>query len=79
LENAVPEPVQVKVAPPASFSFPTTAPEHTQLPPGDVVGPPVITIAAAGAAPTSMPRPASMATTEPWRRRVCEVEIPPCG
>jgi hypothetical protein len=80
LENAPAVPEHVKVAPPASFSFPATAPEQPQPPPGAVNGPSVMTVwAAAGAAPASRPSTASIATTDPWRRRVCEVEIPPCG
>ncbi len=86
-------PVQVKFAPPLSFSEPALGAVQAQPPPGLVVGPPVMTVcAAAGALPiASSPSTVSVATrttAEPWRRRrtgiavprtarVCE--FPPCG
>jgi hypothetical protein len=94
LENAPAVPEHVQVVPPASFSFPATPPVQPQPPPGELVGPPVMTIAAAaGDAPMSTPSTASVArraTADPWRRRrtgvavpstarVCAVEISPCG
>ncbi len=53
LEKAPAVPVHVQVAPPASFSLPATAPLQPQLPPGEYVGPPVMTTAAAGDAAVS--------------------------
>src|SRR6185436_7811513 len=48
LENAPAVPVQVYVAPPASFSVPAVGVVQLHPPPGVYVGPPVMTIAAAG-------------------------------
>jgi hypothetical protein len=61
LEKAPAVPVHVHVAPPASFSLPATAPPQFQLPPGEYVGPAVMTIAAAGDAATSSARTARVA------------------
>src|SRR5438128_7973950 len=61
LENAPAVPVQVYVAPPLSFSDPAVVQLHP--PPGEYVGPVVMTIAAdAGDPPTSRPSTARIAT-----------------
>jgi len=50
------------VAPPASFSDPKVGVVQLQPPPGEYVGPPVMTIAAAGDPQAYKPRIASVAT-----------------
>jgi len=72
--------------PPAFFSEPAAGAVHVHPLPGAVVGPPVRTIAMAGAAATSHPRivRVAMARTEPDRleragnvlnARVCAAEV----
>src|SRR6185369_13805213 len=81
LENAPAVPEHVQVVPPPSFSLPATAPVQLHPPPGEVVGPEVMTVcAAAGELPIAK-RPstasvATRATAEPWRLRRIGIAVP---
>src|SRR5438128_1039968 len=79
LENAPAVPVQVYVAPPLSFSDPAVGVVQLHPPPGEYVGPFVMTIAPAVDAATSRPstaRIATLATAEPQRLPRAGVTVP---